>query len=48
MAYRGYVLIETDVGHAKGVGDAVRSLVHPDARVTSSDTVTGAAGGLDS
>jgi len=41
MAYRGYVLIETDVGHAKGVGDAVRGLKHPDARVTSSDTVTG-------
>jgi DNA-binding Lrp family transcriptional regulator len=41
MAYRGYVLIETDVGHAKGVGDAVAQMKHPDARVTSADTVTG-------
>jgi DNA-binding Lrp family transcriptional regulator len=41
MAFRGYVLIEAEVGHAKGVGEAVMSLNHKDARVTSVDTVTG-------
>ena len=38
---RGYVLIEAEVGRAKGVGDAVVALKHADARVTSVDTVTG-------
>jgi DNA-binding Lrp family transcriptional regulator len=41
MAVRGYVLIEAEVGHSKGVGEAVSGLKHPDARVTSVDTVTG-------
>ena len=41
MAVRGYVLIEAEVGHSKGVGEAVAALKHPDARVTSVDTVTG-------
>ena len=41
MAVRGYVLIEAEVGHSKGVGEAVLALRHPDARVTSVDTVTG-------
>ena len=41
MAVRGYVLIEADVGHSKGVGDAVVALRHPAARVTGVDTVTG-------
>jgi DNA-binding Lrp family transcriptional regulator len=41
MAVRGYILIEAQVGHAKGVGDAVRGLSIPDARVISVDTVTG-------
>ena len=41
MAVRGYVLIEGDVGEAKNVGEAVRSLQHADARVLSVDTVTG-------
>jgi DNA-binding Lrp family transcriptional regulator len=41
MAFRGYVLIEAEVGHAKGVGEAVMNLNHKDARVTSVDTVTG-------
>jgi DNA-binding Lrp family transcriptional regulator len=41
MAVRGYVLVEADVGKAKSVGEAIRSLKHPDARVTSVDTVTG-------
>jgi len=41
MAFRGYVLIEAEVGRAKGVGEAVLALKHDDARVTSVDTVTG-------
>jgi DNA-binding Lrp family transcriptional regulator len=41
MAVRGYVLIEADVGHSKGVGEAVLALKHTDARVASVDTVTG-------
>ncbi|HLF70534.1 MAG TPA: Lrp/AsnC ligand binding domain-containing protein [Dehalococcoidia bacterium] len=41
MAFRGYVLIEAEVGRSKGVGEAVLKLKHADARVTSVDTVTG-------
>ena len=41
MAFRGYILIEAEVGHAKSVGDAVQGFSHPDARVLSVDTVTG-------
>ena len=41
MAVRGYVLIEAEVGHSKSVGEAVTTLTHPEARVTSVDTVTG-------
>ena len=41
MAVRGYILIEAEVGKAKSVGEAVRALQHPDARVTTVDTVTG-------
>ncbi len=41
MAVRGYVLIEGEVGKAKSVGEAVRALSHPDAKVVSVDTVTG-------
>ena len=41
MAFRGYILIEAEVGHAKAVGDAAQALKHPDARVLSVDTVTG-------
>jgi DNA-binding Lrp family transcriptional regulator len=41
MAFRGYILIETEVGHARAVGDAIAGFSHPDARVTSVDTVTG-------
>ncbi len=41
MAYRGYVLIEAEVGHAKGVGEAILALKHASAKVTSVDTVTG-------
>ncbi len=41
MAFRAYVLIEAEVGHAKGVGEAVQGLQHPSARVTAVDTVTG-------
>jgi len=41
MTVRGYVLIEAEVGHSKGVSEAVQALRHLDARVTSVDTVTG-------
>jgi DNA-binding Lrp family transcriptional regulator len=41
MAVRGYVLIEAEVGHSKGVGEAVLAMKHKDARVSSVDTVTG-------
>jgi DNA-binding Lrp family transcriptional regulator len=41
MSIRGYVLIEAEVGHSKGVGEAILALHHPAARVTSVDTVTG-------
>lgn len=41
MAFRGYILIETEVGHARAVGDAIQAFNHEDARVTSVDTVTG-------
>lgn len=41
MAFRGYILIEAEVGHAKAVGDAVHDFKHPEARVLSVDTVTG-------
>ena len=41
MAFRGYILIEAEVGHAKAVGDALHHLNHTGARVLSVDTVTG-------
>jgi DNA-binding Lrp family transcriptional regulator len=41
MPFRGYILIEAEVGHAKGVSDAVQGLNYPDARVIVVDTVTG-------
>jgi len=41
MSVRGYVLIEAEVGKAKAVGEAVRSVKHSDARVVAVDTVTG-------
>jgi len=41
MAVRGYVLVEAEVGKAKSVGEAVKSLTHPDAKVIAVDTVTG-------
>jgi DNA-binding Lrp family transcriptional regulator len=41
MAIRGYVLIETEVGSAKAVGEAMAHLEHEDARVLAVDTVTG-------
>ena len=41
MAVRGYVLIEAEVGHSKGVGEAVLALRHSEAKVASVDTVTG-------
>ncbi len=41
MAIRGYVLIETEVGSAKAVGESMQHLNHKDARVLAVDTVTG-------
>ena len=41
MAVRAYVLIEAEVGRSKGVGEAIVSLRHTDAKVASVDTVTG-------
>jgi len=41
MAVRGYVLIEAEVGKAKAVGEAIRSVKHDEARVLAVDTVTG-------
>jgi DNA-binding Lrp family transcriptional regulator len=41
VAFRGYILIETEVGHAKAVGDALRDFNNTGARVLSVDTVTG-------
>jgi DNA-binding Lrp family transcriptional regulator len=41
MAIRGYVLIETEVGSAKTVGEQMAHLDHKDARVLAVDTVTG-------
>jgi DNA-binding Lrp family transcriptional regulator len=38
---RGYVLIETEVGSAKSVGEAMQALAHRDAHVLAVDTVTG-------
>lgn len=41
MAIRGYVLIETEVGSAREVGEQVQRLKHQDATVLAVDTVTG-------
>ncbi|HLZ73041.1 MAG TPA: Lrp/AsnC ligand binding domain-containing protein [Dehalococcoidia bacterium] len=41
MAIRGYVLIETEVGSARSVGEHMQRMTHQDARVVSVDTVTG-------
>ena len=41
MAIRGYVLIETEVGSARTVGEDIQRLQRPDAKVVNVDTVTG-------
>lgn len=41
MSVRGYILVETAVGTAQRVGESIKNLKHPEARVTSVDTVTG-------
>jgi DNA-binding Lrp family transcriptional regulator len=41
MAIRGYVLIETEVGSARSVGEAMQRMNHKDAHVVAVDTVTG-------
>jgi DNA-binding Lrp family transcriptional regulator len=41
MAVRGYIMVETDVGRAKGAGEDIGRLTFKDARVVTVDTVTG-------
>lgn len=41
MAIRGYVLIETEVGSARAVGEQMQRMTHADAKVIAVDTVTG-------
>jgi DNA-binding Lrp family transcriptional regulator len=41
MAIRGYVLIETEVGSARAVGEQMQRTQHRDAKIVSVDTVTG-------
>ena len=41
MAFRAYILIEAEVGHAKGVAEHVGTLKHPSAKIVTVDTVTG-------
>ena len=35
MAFRAYILIEAEVGHAKGVAEAVGALTHPSAKIAA-------------
>jgi DNA-binding Lrp family transcriptional regulator len=41
LAVRGYILVRTEIGHSKSVGEALVAFKHPDAKITSVDTVTG-------
>lgn len=41
MAVRAYIFLETDIGRAKVVGEAVSRLQFPGAKVLTTDTVTG-------
>ena len=41
MALRGYILIDTAVGSARSVTEAVQQLAHAGARLMAADTVTG-------
>ncbi len=41
MAIRGYVLIETEVGSARAVGEQMQRMEHKDAKLVAVDTVTG-------
>ena len=41
MAVKSYVLIETEVGTAKAVGDQLKEFYHRNATVRQVDTVTG-------
>ncbi len=41
MTVRSYVLIEAAVGKARSVGESLREVNHPGARVLGVDTVTG-------
>ncbi len=41
MSIRGYILVETEVGRTQAVGNTVRGLLSPNAKVLAVDTVTG-------
>ncbi len=41
MPVWAYVFVETDVGKARAVGEAVRALIHQDGKILFVDTVTG-------
>lgn len=41
MATRGYILCETEVGRTHAVGNAIRELQSPNARILAVDTTTG-------
>lgn len=41
MAIRGYILIDTEVGSARTVADALRSLKDPGTTIVAADGITG-------
>jgi uncharacterized protein with GYD domain len=41
MAVTGWILVQTDVGHARPVCDAIAAMEVPGIRVLAADTVTG-------
>jgi DNA-binding Lrp family transcriptional regulator len=41
MSVRGYVLIESEVGRAKAVGEHIKDISRAEAKIVSVDTVTG-------
>ena len=41
MAVHGWVLVQTDIGHARTVCDYIAAMRYPGAKVIQADTVTG-------
>ncbi len=41
MAVHGWLLVQTDIGHARTVCDHIAVMAYPGARVIQADTVTG-------